>query len=163
MIKTPERKKLPCSRSLTGRGQKCSSELNRSSVDIGSGAREKCHSTLHYFRNHWVIYTSIALFTWHVYGQVKTRLTLKPNSLQIGKEWIVLCHRFVAALILMDYKAILQIMGALVTLANRIFYVHGVTESKNRGICSAFKNADGTGVTELVCSQSCEVWHEIVN
>lgn len=56
----------------------------------------------------------------------------------------------------MDYKATLQIMGALVTLASLIFYVHSVTESKNRVICSAFKNADGTGVTELV-SHSCEV------
>lgn len=62
----------------------------------------------------------------------------------------------------MDYKATLQIMGALVTLASLIFYVHSVTESKNRVICSAFKNADGTGITELV-SHSCEVWCGIIN
>lgn len=104
-----------------------------------------------------MIYTSVALFPWHVYGEVKTRLTLKPNSLQIGKERLVLRHGFVTALILMDYKATLQIMRALLTLASLIFYVYSVTESKNRAICSAFKNADGTGVTELVCSHSCEV------
>ena len=57
----------------------------------------------------------------------------------------------------MDYIATLQIMCALVTFASLVFYVHSVTESRNRVIRSAFRNADGTGVIELVCSHSCEV------
>lgn len=72
----------------------------------------------------------MALFTWHVSGEVKTRFSLKLNSLQVGKGGIMLCHRFVAALIVMDYKATLQIMCAFVTAGSLAFQIHSVTESK---------------------------------
>lgn len=89
-----------------------------------------------------MIYTPTALFTWPVSGQVKTRLILTQNSLQVGQEGIILGQGFAAALILMDYKATLQIMCASITSASLAFQIHSVTESKVRVTQPAQNSAD---------------------
>lgn len=97
---------------------------------------------MHYFGNFWVIFTPTALFTWPVSGQVKTRLILQLRNLQVGKEQIILLHRFIVDFRLMDYKATLQIMCALVTSTSLAFEIHNVTESQLRVIQPAFNSAD---------------------